>query len=186
MILLVLAMLSMIFMPPVGAQIDVYMGLDKVQYEPGGQGTISITIRNTSVDPIEVKNVSIQFTGWMMYTADGWDELGNWTVVYSTPITVGSNKTVALDSISFTVPNDGRAESTYVNILIYTNKASPLYKQEYVRVIDPYTQSYLRALDNIVMLLTVVAILAIVSAIIIAAAVFLSGRKPGVSWQKEE
>jgi len=171
----------------VGANgVTVHVNLDKVQYESGGQGKISITIRNTSDDPIEVKNVSIQFASWMMYTVDGWDELGNWTVVYSEPITVGSNKTVALEDISFTVPTDGRATSTYVYLWIYTNKPSPLYQWETVSVIDPFDQSRLRALDNIVMLLTVVAILAIISAIIIAAAVFLSGRRPGVTWQKEE
>jgi subtilase family serine protease len=84
------------------------------------------------------------------------------------------------------VPTDGRAGSTDVNIWIYTNKPSPLHEREYITVIEPSTQSLLRSLDNIVVLLTVVAILAIISAIIIAAAVFLSGRRPGVTWQKEE
>jgi len=121
-----------------------------------------------------------------MYTVDGWDEQGNWTIVYSEPITVGSNKTVALDDVSFTVPTDGRATSSDVHIWIFTNKPNPLHEQDYIMVADPYTQSLLRSMDNIVVLLTVVAILAIISAIIIAAAVFLSGRRPGVAWQKEE
>ncbi len=187
MILLALAMLAVLASSVAAEDINVYVQLDKVQYEPGGQGTISITIRNTSDDPLEIKNVSIEFTNWMMYTVDGWDELGNQTIVYASAIQV-SSKTgkAALDDISFSVPTDGRATSTSVHVWIYTNKPSPLHEQEFVSVVDPSTQNLFRALDNIVMLLTVTAILAIVSAIIIAAAVFLSARRPGVTWQKEE
>ncbi len=99
---------------------------------------------------------------------------------------MGSNKTVALEDISFSVPTDGRAESTWVDIQIYTNEPSALHERKYVSVVDPSTQSLLRALDNIVVLLSVTAILAIISAVIIAAAVFLSARRPGVTWQREE
>ena len=106
-ILLALAMLSIVLVPVGANGVNVYVSLDKVVYEPGGQGTISITIRNSGDDPIEVKNVSVEFTNWMMYTADGWDELGNKTIIYSTAIIIGSNSTVALDPISFTVPTDG-------------------------------------------------------------------------------
>jgi hypothetical protein len=166
--------------------VEAYVNFDKVEYRPGEQGTISITIRNNSGDPIEVKNVSVVFSNWMMYTVDGWDELGNKTIDYSDLDPIGSNKTVALDAVSFTVPSDGRAVSTHVDILVYTNKPVPIQYDAYVTVVDPSTLGLLRAMDNIVTLLTIVAILAIISAIVIAAAVFLSGRRPSVTWQKEE
>jgi hypothetical protein len=193
--LLVIAMFSVMLAPSVGANgIYVYVNLDQVQYEPGEQGTLSITIRNTSEEPLEIHNVTVDFTDWMLFTIDGWDELGNKTIVYDTPIQIPSKTgKVALDDngepIRFTVPTDGRAVSTYIDIRIYTNKPgylTPPQPMPRVYVISPQEQDILRAMDNIVLLLSVGAILAIISAIIIAAAVFLSGRRPGVTWQKEE
>jgi len=190
-ILFTLAMLAVVLVPSVKAQgIEAWVSLDKMAYEPGQQGTISITIRNTGDDPIEVKNITIEFNDWMLYTEDGWDPLGNMTVVYSPAIIITSNSSVALDAITFTVPNDARGHSTSADLSIYTNKGrlSSYYIMgwnDWISVIDSSQLRYLRALDNIVLLLTVVAILAIVSAIIVAAAVFLSGRRPGVTWQKE-
>lgn len=182
MVVLALAMLSMVFAPSVrAAGVEAIVSLDKSLYKPGEHGTISIVMRNTLSGPVEIENVTIVFSSWRMYTADGWDELGNFSVVYDEVVTVGSkNGTLALDPIDFTVPDDRRAGiSTNVAVSVYTSEG---YRTgaEYVDVLGPREQISLRALDNIVMLLTVIAILAIVSAIIIAAAVFLSGRRPGV------
>ena len=47
-------------------------------------------------------------------------------------------------------------------------------------------QRYIGALDNMVMLLAIVAILVIIGAVAVAAAIYFAGRKPGVTWQKEE
>jgi hypothetical protein len=185
--LIATAILSLMLVYPVAANgIDVYINLDKRQYAPGEQGTISITIRNTSESPIEVKNVSIVFSNWMMYTVKGWDALGNKTIDYSDLAPIGSNKTVALQDVSFTVPTDGRAVSTDVYIRIYTDK-QVLTQSTHIDVVEPEVLNLQRSLDNMVTLLTLLSILAIISAIIVAAAVFLSGRRPaGVTWQKEE
>ena len=187
-ILLALAVLSLVSAPSVGAQgVDVYVNMDKVQYGPGEQGIISITIRNTGDNPIEVKNVTIEFVNWMMFTEDGWDPLGNMTVVYSPAINIASKTGVAkLEDISFTVPTDGRATSTNVRIRIYTNLAGPILETDIVSVLDPSSQGILRAMDNMVLLLTVGAVLAIIAALIIAAAIFLSGRRPRAMWTKQE
>jgi len=191
-ILLALAMFSMVSVPSVRAQdIEGWVSVDKNTYEPGEQGAIYITIRNTGDDPIEVKNVTIEFTDWMIYTEDGWDPLGNKTIVYDPVIIVSSETAVALDEITFTIPNDARGHSTSVDLSIYTNKGKlHTYAikgwNNQIQVMDAYSLRYLKAMDNIVTLLTVVSILAIISAIIIAAAIFLSGRRPRVTWQKEE
>jgi len=187
--LIATAILSLMLAYPVAANgTEVLINLNKRQYAPGEQGTFSITVRNTSENPIEVKNVSIVFGSWMMYTVDGWDELGNQTIDYSDLAPIGSNKTVALEDVSFTVPTDGRATSTYVYVHVYTDKQGLTPQTSpYIDVVEPEVLNLQRSLDNIVTLLTLVAILAIISAIIIAAAVFLSGRRPaGATWQKEE
>lgn len=172
---------------PAKAQVIVYVSLDKVQYEPGGEGTISIVIRNLEDEPIQVYNVTVEFHSWMMYTVDGWDELGNQTIDYShLDQYVGIDESVALDDVKFNVPTDGRATSTIVYINIHTTKGILRPEPKYVSVIGLSTQHLQRAMDNIVTLLTVTAILAIVSAIIIAAAVFLSARRPSTMWKKEE
>lgn len=178
---MVFAALSMILVQSVSANgIDVFVNKDKVEYGPGDTGTISIIIRNTSEDPIEIRNMSIQFTNWMMYTVDGWDELGNRTIFYSPYLFIASNQSVELEDISFTVPTDGRAQSTNVELRVYTNNARIIARPR-IDVIQSYAQNLLRSMDNIVLLLTVAAILAILSAIIIASAVFLSARRPNVN-----
>ena len=180
--LLAMALLSLALAPSVFAgAVVAYVSLDKVQYTPGEKGTISIILRNVGEDPIEVKNVSIMFDNWMMYTLDGWDEAGNMTIDYSDLDPIGSNKTIELEDISFTVPTDGRATSTSVDVRIYTNEPAPMHYEEYISVVNPEVLSLQRSMDNIVTLLTLVAILAIISAIIIAVAIFLSGRKPGIT-----
>jgi len=183
-------MFTIMLAPSVVANgVYAYSKLDKVQYAPGEQGTISITLRNTGDEPIELYNVTVIFTDWMLYTIDGWDEIGNWTIDYRDLDPIGSDKTIELDDIQFTVPTDGRAASTWgstpVHMYLHTTKGI-LHEQQYINVISPSTYNLQKAMDNVVLLLSVGAILAIISAIIIAAAVFLSGRRPGVTWQKEE
>ncbi len=187
MALLAFAMLSIVLAPSAAnAVYQVYVNTNKPLYNPGEQGTISIVIRNTGDDPIEIKNMTVIFNSWMLFTEDGWDKLGNMTFVYSPAINLPSKTGVAkLEDIKFTVPTDGRAMTTDVDILIWTNEGLRNVDAD-VRVLDPSSQNLLRSLDNIVMLLTVGAILAIVAAVIIAAAVFLSGRRPATTtWQKE-
>ncbi len=192
-ILLASALLFVVLVAPIEAQgIEAWVHLNKTHYEPGEQGTITIVIRNNyEDDPIDVKNVTVHFTSWMRYGEDGWDPLGNQTIVYDPPIIISSDTAVALDQISFTVPDDDRGHWTPVSLSIFTSKG--LLSEHNIKgwagsinVVDAYNLRSLRAMDNIVLLLSVGAILAIIGAIIIAAAVFLSGRRPGVTWQKEQ
>jgi len=188
-IVLALAILSIVLTPSVGASsYNVYV--DKRIYNPGERGTIYIVIDNDADEPIEIKNVTIMFSNWLRLTEDGWDEKGNFSIVFDESIAVLSNTTHALDPIEFTVPDDSRAVTSSVYIGLGTSKAISwdwhTVSSATVYLAQPENQILIRDLDNIVMLLTVVAILAIIGAIIIAAAVFLSGRRPGVTWQKEQ
>lgn len=193
-ILLALVAISIVLSTPVAAQdieAEAWISLDKTPYEPGQQGKIFITVRNVGDDPIEVKNLTVEFSQWMRYTDEGWDPLGNETVIYDPVVIIPSKEGVALDAITFTVPDDDRAHSTLVDLAIYTNKGrlpshSIMGWNDRIDVMDPFNLRYLRAMDNIVTVLTILAILAIVSAIVVAAAIFLQGRRSGVTWAKEE
>ena len=186
-VLIAVTMLSLAFGSSVRANdVAAYVNFDKTEYRPGEQGTITITIRNAGTSPIEVRNVTLAFAKWMMYTEDGWDPLGNQTIRYSTALIIASNTTDTLDTIRFTVPTDGRAGSTRLDILVYTDKPAPIGYSTTVNVVDSSTLSLLRALDNMVTILALVAVSAIIAAVIIAAVVFLSARRPSVTWQKEE
>lgn len=189
MVVLALAMLSIMLAPSVGAS-SYYVYVNQKIYNPGERGTIHVVIDNSGDEPIELKNVTIMFTSWLRLTEDGWDKKGNFSIVFDEPILIPSNTTHALDPIEFTVPDDSRAVTSSVHVGLGTSKA--IYWEWHtvssatVYLAAPEDQILLRDLDNIAMLLTVVAVLAIIGAIIIAAAIFLSGRRPGVTWQKEQ
>lgn len=175
----VIALLSL-FASSAAAQVTTYFTLDKLQYNPGDKGTISIIIRNLSDDPIQLKNVSLVFDNWMKYTLDGWDEAGNWTIDLTDMAAISANTSIALDDISFTVPTDARAVSTEVDITINTNQG-PISRELNIYVRSPGELTMVRSLENIVTLLTLGALLAIIGAVIIAAAIFLTGRRPAMA-----
>jgi uncharacterized membrane protein len=154
-----------------------YFTLDKLDYNPGDSGSISIIIRNLSDNPIQLKNVTVVFERWMKYTIDGWDEAGNWTIDLSDMTPISANSSIALDDIRFTVPSDARAVSTDADITIQTNQG-PIYQELDINVRSPSELVLVRSLENIVTLLTLGALLAIIGAVIIAAAIFLTGRRP--------
>jgi hypothetical protein len=171
-----LVVLSVVSIPSINAGGEVYVILNKTQYEPDEKGTISITVRNTGTAPLSIKNVTVKFTNWMAYTEKGWDPLGNQTIIYESAVIVEEKKAKALPDITFTVPKDSRATNTNVEIWIYTNEPTPIPAMTYIHVVDPSTQNSLNAMNSIVTLLTVGVILLVISAIIVAAAVFVAGR----------
>lgn len=166
-----------------GLRAEAWISMDKLVYEPGEKGNIHITIRNIGNDPIEVRNVTIEFNEWKLYTEDGWDSYGNKSVIYDPPIIVSSKSAVALDPIAFTVPTDARALSTSPILSIHTNEGKLpendiMGQGQVIEVIDSYSLRYLKGTENTVTLLTVIAVLTIIGAMIVAAAIFLSGRRP--------
>jgi hypothetical protein len=171
-----LVVLSVVSIPSINAGGEVYVILNKTQYEPDEKGTISITVRNTGTAPLSIKNVTVKFTNWMAYTEKGWDPLGNQTIIYESAVIVEEKKAKALPDITFTVPKDSRATNTNVEIWIYTNEPTPIPAMTYIHVVDPSTQNSLNAMNSIVTLLTVGVILLVISAIIVAAAVIVAGR----------
>jgi hypothetical protein len=80
------------------------------------------------------------------------------------------------------VPTDGRARSTSVNVMVSTDRGSMMYTDAaYIEV--SWTP---RFMEQIITLFTVQVVLLIVCTIIIAATIFLSARRPQTMWRREE
>jgi hypothetical protein len=164
--------------PMVNAQPEVLtLWTDRTKYGPGEKGTLYITYFNDLTAAVEIKNITLTYTSWNAYINNAW--VGNETRKY-TGVTLASNDKHVFSDLAFTVPSDGRAVSTYVNVEIWTDHGRET-GSAYINVPDTP-----RSLEQIVTLLTALVVLVIVCSIIIAAAVFLSARRPQVTWSKEE
>jgi len=150
---------------------------DRTKYGPSEKGTLYIAYFNDLTAAVEIKNITLTYVNWNAYINNAW--VGNETRKYTGVSLVGNEKRVFSD-ITFTVPSDGRAVSTQVNVEIWTDHGRRL-ESVYINV--PETP---RSLEQIVTLLTVLVVLVIVCSIIVAAAIFLSARRPQVMWSKEE
>jgi hypothetical protein len=149
---------------------------DKPDYAPGESGTLNIVFYNDRAYAVTIQKIFVVFNGWWIYKDGEWE--GNQTLT--------ANKAVAINetyvtSVAFTVPTDGRAESTTVSITFRTAEIGdiPLYGSIVVTITP-------RSMDQIVTLFTVQVVLIIVCTIIVAATIFLAMRRPQVTWKAEE
>lgn len=165
------------------AQIGIYGYVDKVQYAYGEKGKLTIFIVNEGTDPLILQNITIRYP-WNAIIP--WE--GNYTVKdIDEVISVDGNKTYTFD---FTVPNDrGAFSSAYdyseIGVNVVTDK-TPGNEKIPISIANPPVNMAVQDMSTLVTLITVQILIAIIAAVIIAAAVFLSGRRPGVTWQKEE
>ena len=150
---------------------------DKSEYAPGEKGTLHVVFYNDGASAVTIEEIEVIFTGWRAYINDEWQ--GNQTIEIDQAVV---SKGIYEKEITFTVPTDGRAESTSVDITITTELAdiSPLW-DPYISV--AYTPKYM---EQVVTLFTVQVVLLIVCTIIIAATIFLSARRPQVTWKQAE
>ena len=152
---------------------------DNRQYSPGQTGKLFITYHNNRPDPVTIRNVTIVYREWIAYIEGvGW--VGNDTYIPDEKsVTEHSARTF---QISFTVPTDGRARTTDLDIIVYTNKGeNRQFFEDTIRV--PETPVYM---EQVVTLFTILVVLVIVCTIIMAATIFLSARRPQVVWSREE
>jgi hypothetical protein len=151
---------------------------DKPKYNPGEGGTLYIAFYNNRDGAITIEKVVVTFESWRAYKDGKWE--GNQTITVNKAITSGETH---LTEAAFTVPTDGRAVSTYVDIKVYTTEAG---------IIRPFEPPYIYVseapnyLEQIVTLFTIQVVLTIVCTIILAATIFLSVRRPQITWRKEE
>jgi hypothetical protein len=151
---------------------------NKTEYAPGETGILYIRYYNGYSSAVTIKKVYIVFTEWRTYIKGKWE--GN--------LTLEANQAVASHDVfqnetRFTVPSDGRAVSTYVQITIETGEHGTIGPYSDFSISVPSTP---RSMDQVVTLFTILLVLVIVSTVIIAAAIFLSARRPQVMWSKEE
>ena len=184
-LLISLACIAFMLLPPLvqaAGPTDVLTAwTDQPQYSAGQSGKLYITYNNYRDSPVTIRNITIVFEGWWAYTSAGW--VGNFTYVPADAEKTITEHTVHTFEVSFTVPSDGRAITTYVDLRVYTNmpSADQLLQRPIIDVVN--TPIYM---TQITTLFTIQVVLLIICTIIIAAAIFLSGRRPQVTWKTEE
>ena len=160
------------------ASLTIYGYTNKAQYKPGETGTLTFWIYNDGTDDLILKNVTIFYPWYSVIwggneTISGQDAVinpqGNWTT-----------------SLTFTVPNDGRATSGGIHITVATDKIPSETGSIFLNVATPSGMGSLEGMDNLIMLLTFLIIITLICTIIIAAAIFLSARRPQVTWKAEQ
>ncbi len=154
--------------------IAVYGLVDKDQYARGEEGKLTIWIMNTGDEPLILVNITVIYPWYI----PALPLEGNETIkLLSEVILVDGNKSY---EYSFTVPTDGRAISGSVAVWVETDKVSDGGSIS-LNVASPPLNMKLQDMDNLVTLITVQIIVSILAALIVAAAIFLSGRRPGVA-----
>lgn len=149
---------------------------DKSEYAPGETGTLYITFYNGEDSAVTIEKIIIIFDNWRAYKNGQWK--GNQTLVVNEAVV---SKGVYTAETTFTVPTDGRAVSTSVHITVKTTELGDLHYNPSITVSE--TPKYM---DQIVTIFTIQVVLIIICTIIIAATIFLSARKPKVTWKEPE
>jgi hypothetical protein len=147
------------------------------KYAPGEVGTLNIVFYNSRASAVTIQKIIGVFNNWRAYKSGQWE--GNQTLTVNQAVV---SKGVYTTSVTFTVPTDGRAVSTSVDITIQTTEVGdigPLYGSVAVTTTP-------RFMDQIVTLFTIQVVLIIVCTVIIAATIFLSVRRPQATWRTEE
>jgi hypothetical protein len=172
--------------PP--ATVNIYAWTDKTSYDLGEKSKLTVVIRNDRTDKdLILYNITITYP-WFAYTGEQWE--GNDTITVNEAIPKnGGTKTYTRE---FTVPSDGRAitsmyGTTQISIVITVNEAPYQYTKNppiYIKSTPLYMS--LEDGDKLVTLFTIQVVLLIVCTIIIAATIFLSVRRPQVTWRTEE
>jgi uncharacterized membrane protein len=156
----------------------IYGYVDQTQYMPGDQGTLKIWIFNDGDADLILKSVTIEYPWHAAYIWEGNETIKN----INTAILQGGNWST---SRTFTVPTDGRAEGGLIRVHVVTDKVEDT---NWIGINVAAAPAYgsLQNMDELITLFTIQVVLLIVCTIIIAAAIFLSTRKPQVTWKAEE
>ncbi len=161
--------------------IQIFGYVDKPQYKPGEQGTLHIWIRNDGTEDVILKNVTVEYP-WHDYFI--WE--GNETIKdINTAILVGGNWSATL---TFTVPTDGRAITSTISSISVMAVTDKTTEEEGIpmSIAGTPVPTILQDMDRLMTLFTILTVLIIVCTLIIAATIFLSVRRPQVTWKPSE
>ena len=175
-----IALSALTFTMPVKAvaSITIYGYVDKTQYMPGDKGTLKIWIVNDGTEDIILKSVTIEYPWNAFYIWEGNETIED----INAAILKGGNWST---SRTFTVPTDGRAIGGSIRVHVVTSAVSDTNWIP-VNVASAPAYGSIQDMDKLVTLFTVQAVLLIVCTIIIAATIFLSVRRPQVTWRAEK
>lgn len=178
--LLTITLITLVSVSNVGAvaDIEIYGYTDKTQYMPGEKGTLKLLIYNEGTEDIILYNVTIEYP-WHSYYI--WE--GNETITINQPVMVGKNWNT---TISFTIPTDGRAISGNIHVTAVTDEIPSRVRNFPLNIAGTPVYTATQDMDKIVTLFTILVVLLIVCTVIIAATLFLTGRRPQVTWAKEK
>lgn len=158
--------------------VNVYVWVDKTQYNPGDTITLYYTIYNARSLSIEINQVDIK-TPWFIYNKDHWE--GNQTIIINQDINAD---TAYSNSTTIPIPNNGLAtafnSSVDISVSIKTN-AGTYNEQVVVGISNPPVHMVVQYMDALILLVVVLIILMVVCAVLIAAAINAhtrSARKP--------
>lgn len=152
---------------------------DRSEYAPAETGILYIVFYNDGLDAVELEEIIVIFEHWWAYKNDEWE--GNKTLEINKAVV---SKGVYATETIFTVPDDGRAVSTIVDVTVRTDDGDfyiPVLQKPSIPVAETP-----RHIEQIVTLFTIQVVLTIVCTIIISGTVFLSSRRAKTVWQKEE
>ena len=154
---------------------------DKPEYTPGETGTLNIVYYNGLDSAVTIEKIFVIFEEWRAYEDGEWK--GNQTITVNQAIVSGGTYST---SVTFTVPTDGRAKTTDVQIVIRTTEAGDINWPVYPEVFHINVAQTVKYMEQIITLFTIQVVLLIVCTIIIAATIFLSARRPRITWKAEE
>lgn len=160
------------------AHINVFGYVDKPQYKISEQGTLNLWLYNDGTEDVILKNITIEYPWHADYIWEGNETIKDIDEV----VAVKGNWST---STTFTIPSDGRATSGNIYIYVVTDKYET-YGYIYLNVAASPYYAALQDMDKLQTLFTLLVVLVIVCTIIIAAAIFLSGHKSQVVWNKEK
>lgn len=178
--LVAIALFAAAFAAPVNAaaHISLYGYVEKTQYMPGEKGTLKIWVYNDGSEDVILKKIVIEYPWHSLYIWEGNETMKDINVA----ILEGGNWTT---SRSFTVPNDGRAISGNIRVQVSTDEVSTTEFFGINVASAPYFFS-LKDMEQLTTLMTILAVLTIVGIVVIAGTIFLSARRPQVTWKQEE
>jgi len=153
--------------------VNVYVWVDKTQYNPGETVTLHYTVVNDRASDIVLKEIRIEFP-WFMYVKDHWE--GNQTLKINKVLT--AKGAPYYNYTTFTIPNDGRAFIFGSSTAIFDFDATDISKEININVANPPIHSSVREMDTVILLMAVLTILIVICTALIAAAIFLSTKKP--------
>ena len=178
-IIVTLSILSLVSLASAQEPKRITVWTDRSEYAPGETGILYIVFYNDGPDAVEIEKIFIIFEYWRAYKNDQWE--GNKTLEINKAVV---SRGVYATETTFTVPIDGRAVSTIVDVIVRTEDGDvyiPVLQKPSITVAETP-----RHMEQIVTLFTVQVVPTIVYTIIIAATIFLSSRRPKIIWQKEE